>query len=182
MQKKIFIFLSIFTFIFAYVVYEAILLDRKFESTANSNNTVLKQIPSVSFIDFESKENVGLQKVVGEQDYLFIHFWATWCAPCEVEFPELVEFLELMKNDSSIKFLLVAVNDERAKVEKFLRKFNLSAQNVLVLSDDIDAHKEFGTYKMPETFLFSKSGQLVKKFSGKQSWIQPHIVDYFESL
>ena len=90
--------------------------------------------------------------------------------------------IQALKEKKNIVFLLVAVNDNLIEIKKFLKKFDLSLNNILVLEDNLDAHKEYGTYKMPETFLFSPSGTIVKKFTGQKPWSQKYLVDYFLSL
>lgn len=179
MNNKFFIFLAIVGFTFGYAAYEMIKLEGKLVSPVSE--IVIRSIPSdLSFKDF----NTGKPYQIEEQEKVktLVHFWATWCAPCEIEFPELVQFINLMKERDDYKFLLVAVDDEDKKVKKFLAKFNIENKNVVLLKDSDKNFQKFGTYKLPETFLFNSTFQTLRKFSGQQAWTQNTLVNYFNSL
>lgn len=181
MNKKLIGFLLILIFVFGYTVFEALRLDSKFADQATlSSGTIIKKLPNVEFISKDKSTNV--QEYTKNGDFVFVHFWATWCAPCEAEFPELVEMMQILKSKKNIKFLLVAVNDDKTAMKKFLGKFDLNLDSIVLLSDDIDSHKAFGTYKMPETFIFDGQNNIVKKFTGQQPWGQKYLVDYLRAL
>jgi thiol-disulfide isomerase/thioredoxin len=184
MNNKLIIFLTLISFVFGYTIYEAAKLDSKLSSSqTNSTGTILKSLPEdIVFKEFNSGKQVSLSNLTSNGSNLFIHFWATWCGPCEVEFPELVEMLHLLKSKKDVKFLLVAVNDDVKKVTKFLKKFDLNIENVMVVTDDNNLYQRFGTYKLPESFVFSDDNKVVKKFSGQQPWTQKYLVDFFKLL
>lgn len=174
--------------VFAYTVYEATNLEKKFNGNTSPNTgTFLTKYPVDSKLyHFGSKEKFSFNEFVGKDEFLFVHFWATWCAPCEIEFPELVELIQILKNNPKIKFALVAVNDDLTKVKKFLAKYKLDYQKIqqqlLILEDKGTEFNKFGTYKLPETLLFDSKKSTVRKFTGQQAWSQRHLVDYFNSL
>ncbi len=183
MNKKLLVFLLIMIFVFGYTVFEAMRLDRKFADSASlQTGTVIKNLPLVDFERVNSDQKFNPAKLAEEGKYVFIHFWATWCAPCEAEFPDLVEMIKTVKNKKNVIFLLIAVNDDVKAMKKFLSKFDLNLDNVISLADNLDAHKQYGTYKMPESFLFAPGGAIVKKFTGQQPWTQRYLVEYFNSL
>ena len=181
-MKKILIFLSIFVFVFGYAVFDAMRVDQMLSGSNISSMTgsVIKKIPDVSFQDLENKE-AKIKSYLGKKN-LLIHFWATWCAPCEQEFPELVEAIELLHStNAETQFILIAVDDEDKAVKKFLKKYNVNQDIVIVLKDKSDSHKSFGTYKLPESYLFNSNGQLIKKYPGKQAWMQNHIINFLKN-
>ncbi len=45
---------------------------------------------------------------------ILIHFWATWCGPCETELPDLLNFINEQNGD--VAYLIVAINDEVPKL------------------------------------------------------------------
>jgi thiol-disulfide isomerase/thioredoxin len=138
-----------------------------------AKNTVLTRLPEVAF---STLDNVSFPIVSSPTRKLMIHFWATWCAPCEAEFPELVRLTESLK-DADVDFLFVAVNDDLQKVKKILNRFR-SFDNFTILLDNEGLHqKHFGSTRMPETFLFNSDGLVLKKFAGPQNWDLPIFRD-----
>lgn len=183
MNKKLIIFFSIIIFVFGFTIYEAMKLDRKFGDNSSSvTGTVIRKIPNVSFTKINSAEISPLSSYFNIGETVIIHFWATWCGPCEAEFPELVKMIHLLKDNKQLKFILVAVNDKKPKMLKFLSKFDLSLDSIVLLEDRTNSHKQFGTYKMPETFTFSSDGKIIKKFTGQKKWTDSSHIAFFNSL
>lgn len=184
MNYKITIFSLLVIFTFSFILWEANKIDKKFGgSDIQSAGTVVKVLPDLKFNFYEDNNKfVNLHEYTKDGKNVFVHFWATWCVPCEQEFPELVDMLKILKDKENVKFLLVAVNDDRKKMAKFLKRFDLNYPNVVLLEDNTNAHKDLGTYKMPETFLFNSQNKIVKKFTGQQPWTQKYIIDMLKAL
>jgi thiol-disulfide isomerase/thioredoxin len=68
---------------------------------------------------------------------LFINFWATWCAPCMEEFPE-IEKMVRMYDERQVEFVTVSINspDEKKLVLAFLQKQHAFNRNLLFDSND----------------------------------------------
>jgi len=181
-QKIIFIFLIIAGTI-GYITFESLKLDKKFSSFSNlQTNTVIKNLPEVTLPDFYTKKDFDFNKSIKEGNSLVVHFWATWCAPCEKEFPELVKLTELLEKNKKVKFLFIAVNDNEKDMKKFLNKFK-KYTNFHVLVDNSYKHQKlFGTFRLPETFIFKSTGEVVHKYMGAQDWTQRHFVDLLYNL
>lgn len=169
MQKRILIILSVLLVIFGFIMFQSKQLSDKFSSFQDSQGlgTVLKKMPDVRFKYLDSNKFYSFKENKGKKG-LFLHFWATWCGPCEAEFPKLSRLIQNSK-DKNVIFVFVAVNDEVSKIKKFLKKFpSLNAK--IVLDDDFIHQEHFGTYKLPETFLFDRAGNIVKKYTGAKNW------------
>ncbi len=46
---------------------------------------------------------------------VFLHFWGSWCPPCQVEFPELQRLYDSLKADERIAFVLVQAREDIAR-------------------------------------------------------------------
>lgn len=139
---------------------------------------ILKSLP-----EFEVEE-IGTKTLLSKKDFInnegrltFIHFWGTWCGPCEAELPPLLEMAKKFKKNE-IHFVLVAVQDTAEKVTKYFKRFGDLPEN-LTLTIDIkgDSMTQFGTVKVPESYIFNPQGTNLSKFIGPQSWEQTRYYD-----
>lgn len=143
---------------------------------------ILKALPSIAFQSLE-KEMIET-KLLQEKGLkaIYVHFWGTWCAPCEAEFPSLIKFTKATLNENVI-FLLVAENDEEMKVRKFLKeKAPDLPSNVRIVLDNGQLMPEFGTVKVPETYLFNGKGVALKKYVGSFDWEDPRRIEELNTL
>ena len=73
-------------------------------------------------------DGAGLKKLLPNKEKkgpLLINFWATWCGPCRVEFPELVE-IDKDYRKKGLTFALVSVDDWAiidTRVPEFLKEY-----------------------------------------------------------
>lgn len=103
---------------------------------------------------------------------LVVHFWATWCAPCEEELPGLVAWWKETKTDPRIELVAVSVDDEWKTVDGFLAKRN-AADLPVALDAGKGAASAFGTEKFPETWFLSPNGEVLLHWVGPQDWGSP---------
>jgi thiol-disulfide isomerase/thioredoxin len=174
---KFFFFMLVIssTLIYAYTVR------RRFVDLENYKPTpILKEIPRIQFPDLLNKKTVQFISESNAGKRKIVHFWGTWCGPCETELPSFISFAKKFEN-KKVQFFLVAVNDEKAKVKKFLSRFKTFPKNLKISLDNSGVLMEsFGVVKVPETFVFNEKGKTLKKFSGPQEWNFPYYSDFLE--
>lgn len=142
-----------------------------FHDQNSSGDLVLKQLPSFNGREMNTGKAVNSTELLKGSSGLYIHIWGTWCAPCEKEMPAFLKYAESVK-EKGVKFLLVAVNDEEAKVKKFMARYAIPANVMVVLDKENRVMDLFGTLKVPESFLFDSRGKHINKFIGPQEWLQ----------
>jgi len=105
-----------------------------------------------------------------------VNFWATWCAPCVKEFPDLIKLYNNYKDkDFKLVFITTDVPEEiESKVIPFLKKNNVdfvtyynNFQNVEELINYIDKDWEGA---IPSTYIYNKDGKVTSSFLGKKEY------------
>ena len=95
--------------------------------------------------------------------WVVVNFFATWCAPCVVEHPELVRFEE-EHADGSAQIVSIAYDDSPERVQEFFD--DKGGTWPVVVADDARLALDFGVTGVPESFLVSPNGQVVAHFTG----------------
>ncbi len=86
-----------------------------------------------------------------------INFWASWCAPCAQEAPDLQRAWEDYR-DQGVMFLGVAYVDSEVKAREYIERFGITYPNGPDLGTRIsDAYHIRG---VPETFVVNPEGEV----------------------
>lgn len=171
---KILLIVALLGLTFLYGIYEK----KKFygDSSGEAGAPVLKVLPDFSVVDVKTQGAIKSNDFLTGSRGAFVHIWGTWCAPCEKEMPEFLSYAAKVEN-KNVKFLLIAVNDEEAKINKYLTRFPNIPKNVTFAIDKENRVMDsLGTLKVPETFLFSNTGKHINKFIGPQDWLAESYV------
>lgn len=95
--------------------------------------------------------------------WVVVNFWATWCAPCIKEMPEL-SALDAMREHIEVVGLAyedIAVDDMRAFLDKHPVVYPVA------ILDVYDPPKDFATPRgLPLTYLIAPDGRVARKFLG----------------
>lgn len=126
--------------------------------------------PDAAFREFGDNW-VELKQYRGQ--VVLLNFWATWCPPCQVETPTLIQLQEKY-GSQGFTVVAVAMDDEGAEtVKPFVetKRFDLKgesrAMNFPVVLGTHDAAEKFGADDAyPTSFLISRDGRLVKRIQG----------------
>jgi len=116
-------------------------------------------------VDFVLPELGGGDVAVSDYrgQWVVLNYWATWCAPCRKEIPELTR-LHTEREDITVLGLAFEDTDD-SNFEAFLAEFDVSYPILRV--DVYQPPEPFGAPKvLPTTILLDPSGRSVKAFLG----------------
>lgn len=96
---------------------------------------------------------------------LLVNFWATWCAPCRKEIPDLIDLHDEYKSDG-LRVIGVATDQEgREAVKPFVDKHKINYPIVLDTSKTVQG--EFDQmYGLPTTYVVNPDGKIVRRVLG----------------
>jgi thiol-disulfide isomerase/thioredoxin len=111
---------------------------------------------------------------------VLVNLWATWCAPCRKEMPQLAELQQKFGGDG---FEVVAVSVDRKGVEassEFLKAVGADALKLYIdkPAASLGALKSPG---LPTTVLLDRQGREIGRLLGPADWIAPEAVKLIEA-
>ena len=121
-----------------------------------------KPMPDLALPTLKGGQPVRLRAMAAEGPML-VNFFASWCAPCEIEHPVLMGL-----KGRGVRVVGVAYKDAPPNTEAFLTRLGDPFVNVVVDRDGA-AGVEFGVTGVPETYAVGREGQIVAKHTGPLS-------------
>ena len=103
----------------------------------------------------------GLEPAALEGRWVVVNFWASWCPPCRVEHPHLMD----LATQDDILLVGVAYKDKPADAARFLTQLGNPFAR---LGSDASGRLaiDWGVSGVPETFLVSPEGVIVAHHAG----------------
>lgn len=113
-------------------------------------------VPDYTFKLLSGKETSIYNQMI-EQKYLYLNFWANWCAGCHLE----VDDLKRIHSDYSDKITIVSLNfnENTDRINSFLDKYDIKWQNG---SSTEEINNELFIYAMPRNILIDSSGKIME--------------------
>ncbi len=95
---------------------------------------------------------------------IVLNFWATWCGPCKVEIPALVDLQKQYAND--VVVLGMSVDDPVEKLKPFAAQYKINYPVLVGLGRE-DVQDAFGPlYGIPVTVFIGRDGKICKTHQG----------------
>jgi cytochrome c biogenesis protein CcmG/thiol:disulfide interchange protein DsbE len=126
--------------------------------------------PELTLKDLDGKD-VSLSEYKGK--VVLVNFWATWCEPCQVEIPWLIE-MQAKYGPKGFVILGIALDEEgKSAVAPYVTKerFNVNGQKLpmtykILIGNDEAADKFGGLFGYPTSVLISRDGKQIKRVTG----------------
>jgi cytochrome c biogenesis protein CcmG/thiol:disulfide interchange protein DsbE len=173
MKKTLLVVATVVALIIATVV-----ADRATRVKAKIDSPVMKadvpkggeSAPELTLKDLNGQD-VSLSEYKGK--VVLVNFWATWCEPCRVEIPWLIE-MQHQYGPRGFVLLGIALDEEgKSVVAPFVAKerFDVNGQkspmDYKILIGNEDAADKFGgLFGYPTSILISRDGKQVKRITG----------------
>lgn len=118
-----------------------------------------KPVPTVSLPTLAEGQPVSLREMASEGP-MIVNFFASWCAPCEIEHPVLMGL-----KGQPVRVVGIAYKDAPQNSQAFLDRLGDPYAEVLVDRDG-RAGVEFGVTGVPETYVVGRDGMILAKHTG----------------
>ena len=116
-------------------------------------------VPDLSLPDLGTGQRVPLRAAI--RGPALVNFYASWCAPCELEAPALMRL-----KAQGVRVIGIGYKDAPENNLAFLARVG-DPFAVKLLDRDGRAGLEFGVTGVPESFLIDASGVITAKFTGE---------------
>jgi peroxiredoxin len=131
-----------------------------------------QQAPDVTFISIDGQK-ISSQDLRGK--VVMVNFWATSCATCVKEMPQMVETYNKFRSQG-LEFVAVAMSyDPPNYVLNYTETRKLPFK--VALDSGGDLAKQFGDVAMtPTTFVIGKDGKILKRYLGEPDFASLHAL------
>ena len=129
-------------------------------SNYNTESLVGNKLGEIELVSFED-DSIFTNDDFKKNSFTLINFWASWCAPCRIEHPQLME----LSKENNIQILGVNFKDKKINASKFLDELG---NPYYYMTKDTTGKQSvnFGIYGIPESILINNETIVLKKFVG----------------
>ena len=126
--------------------------------------------------EIESVEGASFRLSDFKDKVVVLDLWATWCGPCRLEVPHLVEMRNEYadKNVEVIGLTTESPQTDAEKVRDFAKEFKINYRLGYARADVAQSLMN-GVPSIPQTFVIAPGGRIVTKFRGFSDRLPPMI-------
>ena len=132
--------------------------------------------PDLLLNDMDGKA-VDLGKL--REQWVLVHFWATWCGPCRREMPTLAQ---LMKAIPAQQLAVILVNTADSEDDVFTFLATVSPDLSTTLDRDGSVTDRWQPRGLPASFLVDPQGHLRYLALGGRNWVSGPYLKFLQEL
>jgi len=152
--------LAVFTVL---ITWRASLLETRLQRESEQPELVDKPAPDFSAPTLDGR-TVSLADFRGQKKVV-VTFWASWCGPCRMEMPSLIQFYKNNHGDSSdFEILAVSIDEDPKAAASFASAMKLNFPVLLDSSKTVA--NSYGVEGIPTMFVIDKAGKVIYGHAG----------------
>lgn len=129
---------------------------KQVDAEVNPKSFVGTSVEAFSLNDKDGK-SIGIKDIAKGKKYILIDFWASWCAPCRKEIPNLKKAYEEFAS-KGFEIVSISTDDNQKAWNTAMTKENMPWPNLL---DNDIVSKSFNVKAIPATFLMDQNGVII---------------------
>ena len=133
--------------------------------------------PAVLSPVIPSGEPVELMAYKG--DVMVLHFWATWCVPCQKEFPDFASYASSVQVPAGVQVYAISVDEVEEVIPPFLAGVPNSPP---IYMDRSGLAGQLQVSSIPTTILVDKAGRVAYRSSGIADWSERGVPKVIQEL
>ena len=122
-----------------------------------------KPAPSFTLPRLMTADSLRMEDFAG--DVVLVNFWATWCAPCRVEIPDLVELHEELGPEGFHVVGILLEEESPDLARSFHETASINYPNAMD-NDGAVARAFGGVWSLPASFLIDREGTVKRVIYG----------------
>jgi thiol-disulfide isomerase/thioredoxin len=112
-------------------------------------------------------------------NWVFLHFWASWCGPCKVEMPAIQKLSEMIPDDR-LQIVMINTAEDEDTIFEFLASINMNLDSLM--DSDGEVTELWQPRGLPTTILIDPRGNVKYQAVGGREWHQPPYSDFLYRL
>ena len=128
-----------------------------------------------------------LDSLVSVREYrneiLYLNFWATWCAPCIKNFPELNTLITQHHGDARIRIINICIGSKKENWMRVVERYDLRGTNLFAegnWSSKLESY--FNITGIPHYVIVNRDNVLYENFSDKAPMVQPKLDELLRNI
>jgi peroxiredoxin len=126
-----------------------------------ASSLIHKEAPAFARTDLK-QEKLDLRAYRGK--VVLLNFWASWCAPCQLEMPRFVAW-QTRYGPRGLQIIGISMDDDPALARMIYAKLRLNYP--VAMGDEKLGELYGGVLGLPLTFLIDRQGIIQSQFSGE---------------
>jgi len=121
--------------------------------------------PTFSLQELNGKETT-LNDFSGK--IVLLNFWATWCAACREEMPEMEKLWSKLR-EKGVVIVAVAADKNKKAVREFVKKNGITFP--VLYDTDGKTRNQYEVLELPTSYIIGRDGKFTAKIIGTEIWM-----------